>query len=74
MATGEAPSMAVANFLRFLAPEMVPSRMSNLAVGLWSDETIFVMFWVKPSCCVCLGAFRFVVLTCQGCVCGSGGQ
>ena len=28
--------MGVANFPRFLAPEMVPSRMSNLAVGLWS--------------------------------------
>ena len=36
MATGEAPLIAVANFSRFLAPEMVPSRMSNLAVGLWS--------------------------------------
>ena len=36
MATGEAPSIAVANFRRFLAPDMVPSTMSNLAVGLWS--------------------------------------
>ena len=35
MATGEAPLIAVANFPRFLAPETVPSRMSNLAVGRW---------------------------------------
>ena len=56
MATGEAPSIAVANFARFLAPEMVPSRMSNLAVGLWSGlndlrdglgEAFFLAFvWV----------------------------
>ena len=32
------------------------------------------MVWMKPSFCVHLGAFRFVVLTCQECVCGSGGQ
>ena len=36
MATGEAPLIAVANLPRFLAPEMVPSRMSSLAVGLLS--------------------------------------
>ena len=46
--------------------------MSNLGCG--RDETIFVMVWVKPSFCVCLGAFWFVVLTCRGCICGSGGQ
>ena len=74
MATGEAPLIAVANFPRFLASETVSSRMSNLAAGRWFglndlrdglDEAFF---------CVCLDAFRFMVLTCQGCVCGSGGQ
>ena len=74
MATGEAPSIALANFPRFLAPEMVPSRMSNLVVGLWSGLNDLRDGLGEALFCVRLGAFRFVVLTCQGCVCGSGGR
>ena len=36
MATVEAPLKKVAKFPPFMAPETVPSRMSNLAEGLWS--------------------------------------
>ena len=37
----EVPLKTVAKFHLFLAPEMVPSRMSNLAVGLWSGLNDF---------------------------------
>ena len=71
--TGKAPLTAVANFPCFLAPEMVPSRMSNVAVGLWSGLNDLRDGSGEAFFLRCLGALRFVVLTCQGCVCGSGG-
>ena len=49
--------MAVANFPCFLAPEMVPSRMSNLAVGLWSGFNDLRNGLMKPSFSCLFGCF-----------------
>ena len=76
MATGEAPLIAVANFPRFLAPEMVPSRMSNLAVGLWSGlndlrDGLGEAFFLRLFGCF----FDLWFLHARDVlVCGSGGQ